>query len=226
MFDRATELMYSEKIDRCVCLMDIADDWNMQRLVNIYGMAYDRAIRFAKEFPDTLWCWGNHDISYAWLMKEAGYSVFAEKIVREKIDELISVLPQKRQLAFVHRIDNVIFVHGGITESFVKIHLDDLDLYDDVDIVISWINSMGPSYMWTECSPLWYRPIYNYERMYMQDEFLQVVGHTPVRKIRLDKERSILSCDNFSDRFKDPAGSELPEFLILDTKTWDFYGKA
>ena len=24
----------------------------------------DRAIEFAKTYPDTLWCYGNHDVSY------------------------------------------------------------------------------------------------------------------------------------------------------------------
>lgn len=50
--------------------------------------------------------------------------------------------------------------------------------------------------MWNDASPLWQRPQYSKMRMYKQGEFLQVVGHTPVKKIT--QAGDIISCDVFS----------------------------
>ena len=48
---------------------------------------------------------------------------------------------------------------------------------------------------------------------------LQVVGHTPVEKIYI--ERNIISCDVFSTyRDGKPIGTE--EFLVIDTVTWEY----
>ena len=78
MFQRASELMkeipagQSVKVDRAVCLMDIADDWRQQFNLDLYVQTYDSAIKFAKEYPDTLWCYGNHDVCYLWNQSESG----------------------------------------------------------------------------------------------------------------------------------------------------------
>ena len=73
IFDRAEEIMRSGKADRAVCLMDIPDDWDMELDIARYRDTFDRAIRFARENPDTLWCYGNHDVSYPWGKLETGY---------------------------------------------------------------------------------------------------------------------------------------------------------
>ena len=64
IFIRAAELMRKGTADRAVCLMDIADDWNLEMNLLLYELSYDTAIAFAREFPDTLWCLGNHDTTY------------------------------------------------------------------------------------------------------------------------------------------------------------------
>ena len=79
MFDQAAQLLKKGEADRAVCLMDIADDWGKQYEIYLYVQTYDAAIRFAKEFPDTLWCYGNHDLSYPWQCKESGYSPIAPR---------------------------------------------------------------------------------------------------------------------------------------------------
>ena len=68
MFDNASKLMRRCNAERAVCLMDIADDWDKGLNLNLYEETYDKAIQFAKEFPDTLWCYGNHDYSYLYLL--------------------------------------------------------------------------------------------------------------------------------------------------------------
>lgn len=62
MFKQAAELMERGIAKRAVCLMDIPDDWDKQFDISLYEETYDAAIRFAKKYPDTAWCYGNHDL--------------------------------------------------------------------------------------------------------------------------------------------------------------------
>ena len=48
VFHRASELMKDIKLDRAVCLMDIADNWRQQFNLDLYVQTYDAAIAFAK----------------------------------------------------------------------------------------------------------------------------------------------------------------------------------
>ena len=88
-----------------------------------------------------------------------------------------------------------------------------------VDLVIDIINQMGVEQIWNDNSPIWHRPQYTHVPMFMEKDFLQVVGHPPLH--RIDKYCNVISCDVFST-YKDgnPIGSQ--EFLLLDTKTWQY----
>lgn len=220
MFTRAAELMNEGAADKAVCLMDIADDWRQEFNLDLYIEAYDAAICFAKDFPQTLWCYGNHDICYVWNMRETGYSHIAPRTVNEKLRVLRESLPDERQLAFLHRIDEVLFCHGGLTDDFVHSYVPAKD-YHNIDKVVETINGFGMTELWQDASPLWYRPQYYKGRMYKPRKLLQVVGHTPVRA--LEKKGNLISCDVFStDRDKKPIGTQ--EFLILDTESWEYRG--
>ena len=220
IFERASELLKETKADRAVCLGDIPDDWRQEANLDLYINTFDSAIGFAKEHPETLWCYGNHDICYLWDQDETGYSPIAHSTVCEKLRVLQQTLPDKRQLAFIHRIDNVIFCHGGLAEGYVKAHFT-TDQYDDIDYVIETINGFGADKMWNDFSPIWFRPQYINIRLYKSDELLQVVGHTP--SISIAKEGNLISCDVFSlTKRRIPFGSQ--EFLLLDTVSWEFGG--
>lgn len=186
MFARASELMQTVKTDMAVCLMDIADDWGQQYNLDLYVQTYDAAIRFAKENPDTLWCYGNHDLCYLWDQRESGYSAAASWTVREKLGELKETVPDKAQMAYIHRIGSVLFSHGGMSDYFVRKSISS-EKYDDIDAVVKTINSMGCTKMWTDGSPIWYRPQYGAARMYKPVKLLQVLGHTPVTEITREK---------------------------------------
>ena len=135
--------------------------------------------------------------------------------VRDKLMQLERALPEREQLAYIHRIDRVLFLHGGLTKAFVKYYAPDID-YDDVDAVVERINSLGIREMWDDASPIWFRPQVNLEVMYKRGELVQVVGHTPVHDIT--EEFGIVSCDNFSTyRDGSPIGTE--KFLIIDTES-------
>ena len=220
MFDRAENVIQKRKVDNIVCLMDIPDDWGQERDVGLYAETYDRVIAFARNHPASLWCYGNHDLSYMWRAMESGYSYYAEETVYEKLKELRGFLEDHERLKYIHRIDNVLFMHGGLTDEFVKA-FSKASHYNDVDAVISEINELGRGRMWQNYSPIWLRPQYGNYRMYKPRKLLQVVGHTPVKEIK--KEGNVISCDTFSTyRNGDPFGTM--EFLLLDTETWSYKG--
>jgi len=220
MFDRAKEIMDTGAAEKALCLMDIPDDWGQEYNLGLYEETFDAAIRFQKAYPDTLWCYGNHDLSYEWLQYESGFSSMAIPVVQKKLSELRRALPDRNQLAYIHRIDDVLFVHGGLTNAFVKYYASDVE-YDDADAVVEKINCLGRDEMWDDASPLWLRPQYYYEKMYRESNILQVVGHTPVEEI--DRIGNVISCDLFSTyRTGDPIGTQ--EFLLIDTVTWEYKG--
>ena len=220
IFERATRIMKSGAAEKAVCLMDIPDDWGKEYDLGLYEDTFDAAIQFRKAFPDTLWCYGNHDLSYEWLQYESGFSSMAIPVVNKRLSELRREMPDRNQMAYIHRIDDILFLHGGLTHAFVKYYAPDVD-YDDTDVVIEKINMLGRDEMWDDASPIWFRPQFYNEKMYKEAELLQVVGHTPVMQI--DRLGNVLSCDLFSTyRTGDPIGTE--EFLLIDTETWEYEG--
>lgn len=215
LFDRAETILRTGRADRAVCLMDIPDDWDMQSRIDLYEKTFDRAIRFAETFPDTLWCYGNHDVSYPWGQLESGYSSYAESTVIAKLEELRRALPDERQLAFVHRVGCVLFSHGGLASDFVRLLGLDPDTADP-DAVIRAVNNAPANLLWDDISPLWLRPQEDAPEMFRDDEFRQVVGHTPVEKIY--KKHGVLSTDVFSTYRN---GTQIGESVmaVIDTET-------
>ena len=216
---RAINIMEELGIDQSVCLMDIADDWNQDMNIEQYCLAYGAAIELAENFPSSLWCIGNHDISYEWECHESGYSSLARTVVNANMDRLRETVEDPKQVAFLHRIDNCIFSHAGLAEEFVNAYVPKED-QDNIDQVIETINGFGSSKMWKEISPILYRPQrYSNPGMYKEDEYLQIVGHTPVKKIT--KIRNYISCDVFSTYSNGtPIGNQ--KYILLDTLTQEY----
>ena len=213
IFDQAEEILKEGKADRAVCLMDVPDDWGMERNIDRYEETYDRMILFARNHPDTLWCYGNHDVSYLWGRLESGYSHYAERTVISKLEELEKMLSNAGKLAFMHRIDNVLFSHGGLATDFVR-WLDEALLDADIDDVIAAVNEAPLDYLWNDGSPLWLRPQYKDVDTFRRGIYTQVVGHTPVEKI-FEKD-GIISTDVFST-YRD--GTQIGEsaMIVIDS---------
>lgn len=220
MFEQAAELMRKSVADRAVCLMDIPDDWEQEFNIKLYERTFDAAIELAKDFPDTLWCYGNHDLSYLWHQPESGYSSMASYTVQRKLLDLRIAVTENNPIQYVQKIDNVLFSHGGILNYFVEENVSS-EKYHDVDAVVAEINDLGRFQMWNDASPVWLRPQYGNMHMYQSEELLQVVGHTPMKEIT--RQENIISCDVFSTYPDgDPIGTQ--EFLLLDTETWEYEG--
>lgn len=215
IFDRAADILKASKADRAVCLMDLPDDWNMQFQLERYRETFDRAIAFTMEYPDTLWCYGNHDVSYLWGKRETGYSFSAKWIVVRKLEELRDSLRDPSQINIIHRIDNILFSHGGLTAEFVQLLCKDIS-DADIDEVIAAVNEAPPDDLWTEESPLWLRPQNETKDIFRADRYKQVVGHTPVKRI-FEKD-GIISTDVFSTYSN---GTQIGEsaMIVIDSET-------
>lgn len=218
IFDRAEKILKDGKAEHAVCLMDMPDDWDMGFQIERYKETFDRAIAFAVDYPDTLWCYGNHDVSYPWGKLETGYSPYAERTVISKLEELKNSLKYPEQINIMHRIDNVLFSHGGLTTDFLKWLNEDL-LDADIDDVIAAVNDASPYYLWDEESPLWLRPHDKTRETFRADTYKQVVGHTPVEKIF--EKNGIISTDVFST-YRD--GTQIGEsaMIVIDSETGEY----
>ncbi|SEF60198.1 Calcineurin-like phosphoesterase [Butyrivibrio sp. Su6] len=214
IFDEADKVDKSSYED-IVVLGDLVDDWGKGNDIDAYEETLKRAAEFGKEHGESLWCYGNHDVSYLWDAMESGYSVQARITVIEGITKLERILEDRYK--FVHRIDNVLFSHAGVTETFV-LHSCGYHV-KEIEDILAKINRMGKQELWRDSSPIWARPQADFYRMFRDDLFYQVVGHTPVEE-PLDA-CGVLTLDLFSTYSNgDPYGNQ--KLYIVDTLTRKF----
>lgn len=218
IFDKAENVLKSGKAERAVCLMDMPDDWDMEFQIDRYRAIYDRAIAFAKDYPDTLWCYGNHDLSYPWGRLESGYSPYAERTVMEKLEELEKSLKNSSQINIMYRIDRVLFSHAGLSTEFVK-KLNRKLLDADIDEVLAAVNSASQDKLWNDESPLWLRVLDVWRKAFRAEKYKQVVGHTPVEKIM--EQGGMIFTDVFST---DREGTQIGEsaMVVIDSGTGEY----
>ena len=214
IFDEADKVDKSSYED-IVVLGDLVDDWGKGNDLGAYEETLNRAAEFGKEHGESLWCYGNHDVSYLWDAMESGYSVQARLTAIDGITKLERILEDRYK--FVHRIDNVLFSHAGVTETFV-LHSCGYHV-KEIDDILAKINRMGKQELWRDSSPIWARPQADFYRMFRDDLFYQVVGHTPVEE-PLDA-CGVLTLDLFSTFSNgNPYGNQ--KLYIVDTLTRKF----
>ncbi len=212
MFEKASEKISENPYDVIVMLGDLVDDWGQERNASLYRETFDAAIEFVKLHPNTLYCYGNHEMSYIWGKWESGYSGYVENIVREKFTQLMDAMPPENH-AYIHRIDDVLFSHAGLTEKFVYDYFGRNDV-PDIDYIVRRVNKMGMLELWDNDSPIWARPQNGRMKLYPAN-MMQVVGHTPITKPT--KEGNLLTVDVFSTyRDGKPIGNA--KFVCVDTK--------
>ena len=224
LFNMAENILNEGKADKALCLMDIPDDWNKELQISVYKDTFDRVICFAKAHPDTLWCYGNHEVSYLKGRLETGYSPYAERTVLTGLEELKQALPDQSQLAIMHRVDNVLFSHGGLSAEFVK-RLGLNPYKADADDVIDAVNNAPENYLWTDESPLWLRPKYRNVEAFREEIYTQVIGHTPEEYI--SRKGAFISTDMFSTY---RTGEQIGEsaMIVIDSVTCEYekiYGR-
>lgn len=225
IFDRAEKILKSGQADFAVSLGDLFDDFGEEWNTSLYERTAQRALAFHKDFPKTLWCMGNHDFGYYYSefgRMETGHSVHQENPMAKLLLEFTT---QGIFQKVCHKVDNVAFSHAGITESWMRtILLDYPDQYDFGDYVEILINNYDAdsALLWDQDSPIWARP-QDATNMVLFSDKMQVVGHTPMKKITLSHNGKLLSTDVFST-YNNGAPYGERRFAIVDTEkmTWEY----
>ena len=217
MLEKADKLMLSGNYDHVVLLGDLVDDWGKQYKLDLYDEMLAKTADFIVKH-NAFFCYGNHDVSYLWDKLESGFSPAAHDRVIDGMHHIENVVDPER-IAFIHRIDNTLFSHAGLTAGFVKYYFDMSEGYT-IDELIKEINEMSVVELWTDISPLWARPqgtFYGGE-LYPNDMY-QVVGHSPVKDPL--KEGNLLSLDTFST-YSDGCPFGDARFVWVDTVTGEW----
>ena len=224
IIETADQMMEKHSFDNAVFLGDFADDWDQERNIDLYKETYAALEKFLVKYPESKVCFGNHDLSYVWQKPESGYSVYARQAVVDCLNHLRK--PDRwGRFKYIHKIGNVLFSHAGITTSFLRMHFVFDPTFGDIptsDDILSTINSMGQEEIWNDASPIWARPDNGfgfYRGLYGRDEeYLQVVGHTPVHRPEYCEECGILMTDVFST-YRDGSSIGTNQFVWVDTET-------
>ena len=212
IFDKAVKIIEENEFDNIVLLGDLVDDWDQELNIKLYKETLDKVYDFVTRYPETLLCLGNHDVSYLWEAFETGYSVYARNTVVDGINKIMYAMPADN-VGFIHKIDNVLFSHAGLTERFLITNFGYGENLE-IEYILRQINQMGMDKLWNDHSPIWARPQNSQMRMYPPD-MLQIVGHTPVKGGV--QEGNLVSTDNFSTyRDGTPIGDE--KFIWVDTE--------
>ena len=223
MLDKADDMVDKGDYDRIIFLGDFVDDWDQQRNIGLYDDIFDAVRDFVKKHQNSLICFGNHDMSYIWQALESGYSDIARDTVVARLQELRTLLPKENE-AFMHKLDNVIFSHAGLTRQFVMEHFA-YDTDPSIEHMVERINMMGEYELWKDQSPLWARPG-GYGRGYdfYSRGCLQVVGHTPVKRPYYFQDQDLLVCDTFST-YGDGSPIGNNSFVWVDTVTKEWHAR-
>ncbi|MBR3735955.1 MAG: hypothetical protein IKN07_08735, partial [Lachnospiraceae bacterium] len=84
------------------------------------------------------------------------------------------------------------------------------------------VNGMGPEDIWNDASPIWARPEnrFGFYRGFLtkNEDYLQVVGHTPVERPEYREKDGILMTDVFST-YRDGSSIGTNQFVWVDTET-------
>ena len=217
IFRCCTKLVKQYSPDKTVCLMDIPDKWDTQFSVELYEQTYDAAIDFARSYPDSLWCLGNHDIKYIFGSFDDYYSNMAAPVVTRKLKILQGSLLNESQMAIIHKIDNTLFCHAGLSRQYAE-DITGSQSINDVDLVIKKINDTDYGELWeNENSPIWFRPLLEDSELFQSENMLQVVGHTPVNSII--QTGNLISTDVFTARNREGVDNK-GEILLIDTITF------
>ena len=204
MFGLADKIMAEHRVDYAVQLGDNFDDFYCYEPE--YKVHFERMERFAREHPETIWLYGNHEVSYVIHCPVTGNTVWGHKYVFYYHQGVF-------EPKFVHGDGKVIFSHAGIFKGF----LEGMDFASVDDLVETLNNPLVMSFgsYWRDDSPIWARPQYDaLERLEVLDGFLQVVGHTPMREI-VEKD-GVVSVDVFSTNWGKKFGEE--KMIIVDTE--------
>ena len=228
MFERAESIMKSGQADMAIFLGDLPDDWDHTGERELYKATFEACIEFKQKFPNTKYCLGNHELAYWFTKPCSGTDIMNLGLVANLIGMLLN--EYKSDAGVIHRIDNTLFSHAGLTSNWVRKYLSrEMELNISDNALLERINFLEDKdyRLWDDTSPVWARPqhqesLSKLDRLWMwkPEQYFQVVGHTPLK--HPEQEQNLLSCDVFST-YTDGSKYGSEEFVIVDTEkqTWE-----
>lgn len=215
IFERADEIIqeYATKDIplQVIQLGDNLDDF--YATAQDYRSHYATMIWFKTIHPNTIWLYGNHEVSYL-IDRPVTGNIESGKEYAKKYQEDFN--PK-----IAHIIDSVIFSHAGITDDFIESKSNLRQLKNNPSKLIEELNNLSLLELWSDISPLWSRHQIYGDLLYKNRLIKkQVCGHTPLEKVR-DADDCITT-DVFSTNWRKKYGEE--KFIIIDTETgkWQY----
>ncbi len=206
MLDATERILTYEKIDKIIILGDILDDFFAEP--ETYELFWQRFTNFYMSHKNqTVLLFGNHEVGYLIGHRVTGHTEWGAQYARAYAD-----LSPK----IVHAEDKIVFSHGGVFDEFLRSRdISDLPIHE----AQAKINAMPLRNLWSDVSPLWARPQHN--SLHVSGgwlDYFQVVGHTPMRKIK--QSGNIISTDVFSTNWGEKYGEE--KMIVIDSSTANF----
>jgi hypothetical protein len=203
MLDMAERILAYKKANKIVILGDLLDDFYAKP--EDYERFWQKFMQFYEERKDQIvLLYGNHEVAYL-----IGRHVTGNIKAGGKYADLYAKLHPG--IAYID--ERVVFSHAGIFDEFLRAKgLEQAS----IDEAVHAINALPLQELWLNASPLWARPqcrVYHNAGQWLN--YVQVVGHTPMRKIKQDG--AIISVDVFSTDWGKKYGEE--RMIIIDTLT-------
>lgn len=203
IFDLADKILRKNEVDYAVQLGDNFDDFYCYD--DQYREHNARMVQFKYEHPETIWLWGNHELSYL-LDRPVTGNIFCGK-------EYSKLFQENFNPKFIHLDEKVVFSHAGIFQEFLEKR--ELIKCKSIDELVKMVNQLNLEDFWVDESPIWARPqIDNLTVPEILNGYLQIVGHTPMKNI--EESDGIISVDVFSTDLGKQYGEE--KMMIVDTE--------
>lgn len=204
------DIVEKENFDKVVFLADYFDSHdNISAAVQIHN--FNEIIYFKEQYPDkVILLFGNHDFHYRRGAKNH-YSGYNE-IHAFDIQEVLHNAMDKEYLQMCHIDGYNLFVHAGITRTWLSNQVGYDQLHKDGKILEEFVNDLfkykSDVFEFTSgdhfnpygdeiCqTPIWIRP--GSLRKDRIDGFIQIVGHTIQDKLILTPEKGIILCDTLN----------------------------
>jgi len=211
------EIVFQEQADRVIFIGDYFDSFNISPAEQMFN--FREIIDFKEKGEcEVILLIGNHDFHYyPGGETYSGYKAGAAPAIKQMLQE------NDHHLQMCYQLDNVLFTHAGIGHDWLTYQnkyesgsiadfVNDIWKYQPNRFMFYGIDQYGNTKTQT---PIWIRPqalIAGNRDTFLKKEYIQVVGHTAVRKIDI-KGKATGGRYYFIDTF-DTSG----QFLIYENE--------
>lgn len=186
-------IAHTQAFDKLVFLGDYFDSFDISATEQMNN--FREIMAYKKAYPDkVVLLTGNHDFHYfPVVMGNEMYSGFQEKYAFQ-ISHLIEEHKDLLQMCF--KWESHLFTHAGVTHTWlnnvgydeeeIEVFVNELFQYQPRKFCFNGSDPYGDD---VTQSPIWVRPASLTKNAYKYESIKQVVGHTTVKKLTVEKNR-------------------------------------